>query len=983
MDRPTSPASTELVALLRNVPPQEALSQLRERLAKLDKAKRHQQLQEEDEHGNTALLLAVMYEYPNVASLLLQCEETDPMHANSQGVTALSLAARTRRPFVVSAVLHRLLSVDRLERGELVTYPGLSKVLGLVDGGGAVSLALARQNLVDLLAELSLDALSRCVVRAFKRLPGKCLYDCIELAAAIQLRSRAVHAYDAFRADELEAASARLQLAVAGCLTSLGPLKDGLGRFEVDVLLQTPLGEAAIKLAIRHSCKHFLSQPPVQALLTRVWRGPLFDAIVDGTEADFCRHAGRYVVWLLAALANLLLLPLIAAYPPLERQLVGHLKRDAAEKLVSSHLPERRARGSPRSSARFSPPGHWQRDSETTNVEGSVGFAARPPLLHYYLLRVPMLKYALRLASDVALAICVTFQEGEPSPWVFLVWPLGGLLSEYLQLIATDSNTPTLYASVKNEVLPPRPHPTRHRAPHHTARATHLCDPPQVLSWVRSDTPSTYRDDLFNVVDMLALHLLLASEIAYYAANEVYLPLRAFAVLALDVRLLRLIYLSPKLGALVLLLVRMTIDLLKLFVLLAFAVFALVSALYVVEGSWQGDEHDKAQRTPACDDFYILGGSWTHWGKLLFLVMNAVVDGRAQDALFMCVLHEENSNRYLLWLFTYLMLLFVVVLLLNMLIAMFSRSFDMMYDSMATHVQTHFARAVVAWCANAPEPPPLTLLQVPYLSLSMLSALARPCLRRCCPPQTQDKSDMEPATPSAVNVAFEMTSSTRAASQMASTPFCAAAAASPTAASPTASSSIGGATTHREAAVVTHDATITGADASVNALRTGQPTRQPHGLVSSKGLAQHLVRAPATFSGMALQPAVHWLLSGLAGNGREATRDYEGTTVPSMVGVRNSWEIWREKMSEESLTHEVADFVAKREDTLAQEERWRNKMMRRLGDKFEHVDARLDGLSERVEQLTSVCAEIRESVRGVRLPSGTNRSQRFDIALDH
>ena len=45
----------------------------------------------------------------------------------------------------------------------------------------------------------------------------------------------------------------------------------------------------------------------------------------------------------------------------------------------------------------------------------------------------------------------------------------------------------------------------------------------------------------------------------------------------------------------------------------------------------------------------------------------------------MCVLHEANSNRYLLWLFTYLLLLFVVVLLLNMLIAMFSRSFDLMY----------------------------------------------------------------------------------------------------------------------------------------------------------------------------------------------------------------------------------------------------------------------------------------------------------------
>lgn len=134
-------------------------------------------------------------------------------------------------------------------------------------------------------------------------------------------------------------------------------------------------------------------------------------------------------------------------------------------------------------------------------------------------------------------------------------------------------------------------------------------------------------------------------------------------------------------------------DLIMLFVLLVFVVVAFVSALYVVEPSWTGsDELDLAARSPACADFYILGGSWNNWLKLAFLVLNAVVDGRAQDALFMCVLHEQNQNRYLLWTFTYLLLLFVVVLLLNMLIAMFSRSFDLMYDSMTSHVQTHFAR---------------------------------------------------------------------------------------------------------------------------------------------------------------------------------------------------------------------------------------------------------------------------------------------------
>lgn len=207
------------------------------------------------------------------------------------------------------------------------------------------------------------------------------------------------------------------------------------------------------------------------------------------------------------------------------------------------------------------------------------------------------------------------------------VWPVGGLLSEYTQLIAADG-------SLRNEVL----------------------------SWVRADTPSSYRADLFNTVDMLSLHLLLFSSIAYYSERSFYLPLRALAVLALYVRLLRLIYLSPALGALVLLLVRMTIDLLKLFVLLIFVIVALVSALYVV-----ADQENTAQ-FPECDDFRILQGSWRSWASLFFLGLNAVVDGRAQDALLMCVLHDGNEHRALLWIFLYLFLVFVVVLLLNMLI---------------------------------------------------------------------------------------------------------------------------------------------------------------------------------------------------------------------------------------------------------------------------------------------------------------------------
>jgi hypothetical protein len=925
-------------------------AEIRSQLAQLGAAERSERLRAIDEDGNSALCLSIIYDNPNAASLLLQFEETDVMHANRRDDCALSLAARSRRPFVVSAVLHRLLFVEQLDQGELVTLPMLehfvssSAPTGVV--GKTVSLGLVRRNLVDLYAQLSLEALSLCVVRAFKRLPGTCLYECVQLAAAVQLRSRHVRGYDTFQSDDLEAASARIQLAVAGCLASLGRRQDGLGRYEVFELLQSRLGEAAVKLAIRHGCKHFLSQPPVQGLLMSEWRGPLLHSILTGSDATLLHALSRCVTMLLVLLINLGLLPLFAAFPPLEELVVGRLKRDAARKLIASQLSRLRRdaadklEASPQTSER---PTSERRSSRGGNGGGvsANGVAApaatkraplppaaqrrtrrlswtatrpvkalepqtavlesededheltpRPPLLHYYLLRVPMLKFCLRLVSDVALAVCATFDEGEPSVWVFLVWPLGGLLSEYTQLIAADETTPTLVASLKNEVL----------------------------SWVRSDVPSNYRADLFNTVDMLSLHLLLVSEVAYYAARSAYLPLRSFAVLALYVRLLRLIYIHPTFGALVLLLVRMTRDLVQLFVLIVFVVVALVSAMYVVEPTWtSSDALDRAARLPACDDFYILGGSWSNWAQLAFVVLNAVVDGRAQDALFMCVLHEENENRYLLWTFVFLLLLFVVVLLLNMLIAMFSRSFDLMYDSMAIHLQTHFARAVVAWCASTPEPPPLNLLQVPYTIARLLHTLLRSV---SCKPSAAPSG----AAASAINLTVTATPSAAEATA----PAAQSAAASPSAVT----------TTH-----------------AYSATRLLSYT---HGTFSRMGTQPEMLH-PNAFGGL---------------TGRTASRDYEGTTVESVEGVRNSWETWKESISEERLTYQVADFVAKREDTLAQEERWRTKMMRRLGDKFDHVDARLDRLCDRLEQLASSCSGVSRSLRPQPLSSEAERGER-------
>ncbi|KAL1496837.1 hypothetical protein AB1Y20_014423 [Prymnesium parvum] len=874
----TSITRHEFLALVRHG----NLSALRELLATADPRTRRHLLTAQDETGNTALLIAVRYEYPNVTSLLLQLRETDPLHTNARGETALSLAARSKRPYIIASVIKKLIAVDRLEQGEFVSFAMLPSILGKTGRGGhVVREAFARNTLLDLYANLGVDELCLCVVRFFKRLPALCLLDCVELAAAVQLHSRSVRGYDSYRSDELQSLSARLQLAAAGCLVSLGQLKDGLGRFEVEQLLLTPRGEAAITLAIRHSCKHFLSQPPVQAFLTSEWRGPLLNAVIEGADGDFARLAAGFLVWILAALVNLFLLPFIAAVPPLGEALVNRLKRDAALQLaanVDSRADGAIAVATPGSTTPIGTP--ISTPSPSLDLLLSLPSIARPPspppsppksgasptssavvprlpflfgaasatpsviasapLLHYYVLRNPALKFALRLASDISLALLATFHEGEPSAFIFFVWPVGGLVSEYKQLIAADG-------SLRNELL----------------------------SWVRSDTPSSYRADLFNTVDMLCLHLLLFSYIAYYSAPSAYLPLRSLAVLALHVRLLRIIYLSPSLGALVLIMVRMSLDLYQVFVLLLFVAISLVSAMYVVADSFDPDS------TPVCGDFKVMQGSWTNWLSLFFLALNAVVDGRAQDSLLMCVLYEGHSHNVFLWGFTYMFFIFVVVLCLNMLIAMFSRSFDMMYDSMSIHLQTHFARAVVAWCASSPEPPPLNLLHLPYTALSLLAKLR---------PRKTPRFEMR------------------------------------------------------------------------RGLRQERSSRVRRNSYDA-------------FSGMNLH-AVHQLV-GSETPPAEKQHDYAGTTVtiPSL-GPRNSWEIWKAKLTEEELAQEVGNFVASRVDTLVQEERWRNKIMRRLGDKFDHIEGRLDRVDETLSRLSVACEAIQKSIGPSRQSS---KSEAFSI----
>jgi hypothetical protein len=69
--------------------------------------------------------------------------------------------------------------------------------------------------------------------------------------------------------------------------------------------------------------------------------------------------------------------------------------------------------------------------------------------------------------------------------------------------------------------------------------------------------------------------------------------------------------------------------------------------------------------------------------------------------------------------------------------------------------------------------------------------------------------------------------------------------------------------------------------------------------------------------------------------------DSSGRYVGTSVDSRNSWETWKSATTIESLTAFLEDFVARHADDVAQDERWRAKMMRRIGHQFESMENKL------------------------------------------
>ena len=251
-----------------------------------------------------------------------------------------------------------------------------------------------------------------------------------------------------------------------------------------------------------------------------------------------------------------------------------------------------------------------------------------------YLLRLPVVKFGLECAADLALALVLTFIPATdlataPAAPLLLVWVGSGLLWEARQLMSSDSD-----ASSSWNLL---------------AIATRFCD-----------HLAAYWADHINRVDAMALIFSFAALVTFVSTGDSGDPtatsLRVLAVFHLWLRVIRVLLVSPQFGPFVMMFFRMFFgDVLYFLVLLFFLLVAFAA-------SWTVLLEPQSSLIAGCADD--LGG--VDFGSTMLRLLEGALTG---DDHFECARDSTNSP-VAAWVITFGYVTLTAVLLLNMLIAM-------------------------------------------------------------------------------------------------------------------------------------------------------------------------------------------------------------------------------------------------------------------------------------------------------------------------
>ena len=264
-----------------------------------------------------------------------------------------------------------------------------------------------------------------------------------------------------------------------------------------------------------------------------------------------------------------------------------------------------------------------------------------------------------------------------------------------------------------------------------------------VIGEVRTDWTTTgrvrrYLSDPFNILDLLLVALLatlLAARrmpspavisiagadasaadggiAAELAAWEV--PAQGLLALVAWLRLLQILFVFSRSGPLLLMTIRMLDDLWQFLMLASIIIMAFACAFYVVI------THEQ----PGSD----VGALSLQ--QVLGLLVTAAMKGEPDHIMLEAGVSTPFAHAAM-----YLFGVVVVLLLLNLLIARFAKTYDLVYENVDANFKVAFARVVVEGCKKDLMPPPLNLVRdvADIVDATLVSCVE--CLRRCNAPAT-------------------------------------------------------------------------------------------------------------------------------------------------------------------------------------------------------------------------------------------------------
>ena len=553
-----------------------------------------------DENNNTALMWASVMGRTDVVQLLLDKGVLLDVK-DKDGRTALMLASEQGHTEVVELLL---------DKGALFDAAGAQGDAALLVLAGVDEDHLGRMAAAQVCRPLlqpgderdvpassgseirSAGCIAEAEVLATAEATGTAVLNLVRLAGSAAARARKLRSSDPRSADDHQALFGRLQLAAAACIQNdeLGKVR---GEKDVQKLFDSKYGSKALAHAVEIGAKELLAQPVVQGYMKAAWRGEFVGKIVDGDTS-----ASDWVLLFFVLLLQLLfILPLVALVPALELWFLQY--------------------------------------SEEQNV-----------------LRLPVVKFGLECAADLALALALTLTPAAdlataPVAPLLLIWVGSALLWEAQQVMAFSSDASTLLARLR-------------------------------------DRFAAYWADYLNRFDATALIFSFAALVASLMSSTddseraIARSLRVVAVFLLWLRLFRVPLLNASLGPYVLIFFRMLFgDLLNFLVLLLVLLVAFTASWTVLLepepsllAQQSGDEQAWRETLSPVAYLETAGCADELGGVDFFSTLKKLIEGALTGNDFFECARDSTESPWAAWALSLVFVTLTSVLLLNMLIAM-------------------------------------------------------------------------------------------------------------------------------------------------------------------------------------------------------------------------------------------------------------------------------------------------------------------------